>query len=360
MSDREQSEPQKPSHATTAEERMAERHEAVRKSLERYAKKLARRLDALRGDLEESARAQDWRRFGEALLTYAHKVPARARHVKLEDPSDPDHSFDIELDPGISAPANAARYFKRAAKAERGQRDIPPRIAAVTQEHEALRDRLTRAAEAEHAAAAGDAEAIETAEAAHLQLERVLASLSPGARTALHAPEPLPRRKLGLTGEEAPKPAGQKSPTTAAVQRRGIPDMPAKFTPWRFKSTEGWDVLIGRSSEANDHLTLHIARPEDYWFHAHGCPGSHVVLRRGKGVNEPSKATLEEVASWAAFHSKLRTAGKAPVIYTQKKYVRKPRGTKAGTVYVEREKMLMVRPVEPPREQMSDAGGPTP
>jgi predicted ribosome quality control (RQC) complex YloA/Tae2 family protein len=86
----------------------------------------------------------------------------------------------------------------------------------------------------------------------------------------------------------------------------------------------------------------------------HGGPGSHVVLRRGKGANEPSKATLEEVASWAAFHSKSRTAGKVPVIYTQKKYVRKPRGAKAGTVIVEREKMLMVRPVEPPREQMAD------
>ena len=43
------------------------------------------------------------------------------------------------------------------------------------------------------------------------------------------------------------------------------------------------------------------------------------------------------------------------MIYTQKKYVRKPRGAKAGTVFVEREKMLMVRPVEPPKEQMADA-----
>src|SRR5439155_2784501 len=113
--------------------------------------------------------------------------------------------------------------------------------------------------------------AIEAAEAAHLQLERALAALTPGARHALHAPEPLPRRKLGLTGEVPAKPAGPKPPTTAAVQRRGDPDLPAKFTPWRFKSKEGWDILIGRSSEANDHLTLHIARPEDYWFHAHGC-----------------------------------------------------------------------------------------
>src|SRR5262249_8404584 len=131
-------------------------------------------------------------------------------------------------------------------------------------------------------------------------------------------------------------------------------ELPEKLVRGRFKSKEGWDVLIGKSSEANDHLTLHMARPEDYWFHAHGCPGSHVVLRRGKGANEPSKATLEEGASWAAVHSKSRTAGKVPRIYTQKKTGRKPRGAKAGTVHVEREKMLMVRPVEPPREQMAD------
>ena len=43
-------------------------------------------------------------------------------------------------------------------------------------------------------------------------------------------------------------------------------------------------MLIGRSNEGNDHLTLHLARPEDYWFHVHGTPGSHVVLRRGKGT----------------------------------------------------------------------------
>ena len=83
-----------------------------------------------------------------------------------------------------------------------------------------------------------------------------------------------------------------------------------------------------------------------------------IVLRRGKGPNEPSKATLEEVASWAAFHSKARTAGKVPVHYTQKKYVRKPPGAKAGLVYIEREKALMVRPVEPPKEQMADAPAP--
>jgi len=332
----------------TSRDPQADRRREVRKALERHAKRQVRRLEALRGDLAEARRAVELRRFGEALLAYAHQVPARAKIVTLDDPGDPGRQLTIVLDPSVGAPANAARYFKKAAKAERGQRDIPPRIEGVQRELADLTAKLDRAKDAEKTA---DNDAIEPS---HLDLERLLAALTAGTRHTIHAPEPLPRRKLGLPAEEA-KPQGPKPPTTLAPKRRDD-DLPAKFSPWRFRSTEGWDVLIGRSSEANDHLTLHIARPEDYWFHAHGCSGSHVVLRRGKGANEPSKSTLLEVASWAAFHSKARTAGKVPVIYTQKKYVRKPRGTKPGTVYVEREKMLMVRPAEPPRSQMSDVG----
>jgi predicted ribosome quality control (RQC) complex YloA/Tae2 family protein len=350
MPDRDQSKPREQARSSVPVDPVAERRDAVRKALERHAKKLARKVEALQGDLAEARRSPEWRRYGEALLAYAHRVPARAKSVRLDDPSDAERTLEIELDPAVGAPANAARYFKRAAKAERGLREIPPRIQAVQREHDELEAKLARAAR--HAADEAD-QASEAAEAAHLELERVLASLSDSTREALRAPEPLPRRKLGISPDAEAKPGGPKAPTTAAPKRTR-PDLPAKFVPWRYKSREGWDVLIGKSSEANDHLTLHIARPEDYWFHAHGCPGSHVVLRRGKGANEPSKATLEEVAAWAAHYSKARTAGKVPVIFTQKKYVRKPRGAKAGTVYVEREKMLMVRPVEPPREQMAE------
>src|SRR6476661_6420309 len=177
MPDREQSPPREQARSSAPDDPAAERRAAVRKSLERQAKKLARRLDALAGDLEEAARAQDWRRFGEALLTYAHKVPARAKQVHLEDPSDPDQTFDIELDPKVGAPANAARYFKRAAKAERGQRDIPPRVEAVEHELNALRAKLARAAETASAAERSGPEERDAAETAHLELERALASL---------------------------------------------------------------------------------------------------------------------------------------------------------------------------------------
>jgi len=332
------SEQQQP--ADPAEARAAE----VRRALKRLLTRHKRRLEALEGDLAEAHRAAEYRRTGEALLAFAHLVPARAASVSLPDPSDESRTLEIALDSGVAAPANAARYFKRAAKAERGQREVPPRIEAMQVEVAELRAQLDA-----YAQAADD----ETRAAAQLVLERTLDGLSAGARAQVRAPAPLPRRQLGLGAA----PPGPQGPTTAAP-RKPKPEVLGKLNPWRFRTLEGWDVLIGRSSEGNDHLTLHLARPEDYWFHAHGCPGSHVVLRRGKGPNEPSKSTLEEVASWAAYHSKARTAGKVPVHYTLKKYVRKPRGAKAGLVMIEREKALLVRPAEPPRDQMSESSEP--
>jgi predicted ribosome quality control (RQC) complex YloA/Tae2 family protein len=331
---------------TGTDDPIAARRAAVARALQRYVRRLARKLDGLRDDLAEAARSGEQRRLGEALLAYAKQVPARAASVTLPDPAEPARTLEIALDPNVSAPANAARYFKRAAKGERGQRDIPPRIQAVEAEIARLRGQIAASA----AAADDDARAV-----THAELERALFALGSTVREQIKAPPTLARRELGLPAPGAAARAG--APTTPA--RAGAPrELPGKLQPWRFRSKEGWDVLIGRTSEGNDHLTVHLARPEDYWFHAHGCPGSHVVLRRGKGPNEPSKATLEEVASWAAWHSKARTAGKVPVHWTLKKYVRKPRGAKAGLVYIEREKALLVRPVEPPRSQMADAPEP--
>src|SRR5262249_12269717 len=103
--------------------------------------------------------------------------------------------------------------------------------------------------------------------------------------------------------KQLPAPPASATSDRSGPARKPERALPARLAPRRLRTTEGWDVLIGRTNEGNDHLTHHMARPEDYWFHVHGAPGSHVVLRRGKGKNEPSKKTLEEVAAWAAFYS---------------------------------------------------------
>lgn len=306
-----------------------ERAHAIVRVLKKHRARLARKLEAVRGDLAEAERAPLYRRYGQALLVYIRHVPARAARVTIPDPADTSHSLDIALDPMLNAQKNAARYFKKAAKAERALEEIPPRIAAVEREVEEVAALVARAGEALRSAEHDPVAPLDekTAKA----LEAALASLPPALRSEV---------------EPAAKPATTR--VTAAAIASGQARAPSgRLQPKRFRSAEGWDVLIGRNNEGNDYLTLHLARPEDYWFHVHGCPGSHVVLRRGKGKNEPSKKTIEEVAAWAAFHSQARTAGKVPVIVTQKKYVRKPRKAPPGTVVCEREKTVMVRPVEP-------------
>ena len=87
-----------------------------------------------------------------------------------------------------------------------------------------------------------------------------------------------------------------------------------------------------------------MAAQNDMWFHAHGYPGSHVILRREGRKEEPSKQSLGEAAGVAAFWSKGKSAKKVPVVYTLAKYVSKPKGGAPGQAIMKREKTIIVEP----------------
>ncbi len=106
---------------------------------------------------------------------------------------------------------------------------------------------------------------------------------------------------------------------------------------------DGWEVLAGRTDADNDRLSLKIARPNDWWFHVAGQPGSHVVLRV-PADREPSRDVLRAAAAIAAWHSKARGGGTVAVKGTLAKFVGKPRGAPPGTVSVRRETTFKVRP----------------
>jgi predicted ribosome quality control (RQC) complex YloA/Tae2 family protein len=109
----------------------------------------------------------------------------------------------------------------------------------------------------------------------------------------------------------------------------------------------GFEVWAGKSSENNDLLTLHHAKPNDLWFHARGSSGSHVLLKVGSGKGEPGKKAKEQAAGIAAYYSKMKNAKMVPVAMTEKKYVRKPKGAPPGTVVLEREKVVFAEPSLP-------------
>ena len=108
----------------------------------------------------------------------------------------------------------------------------------------------------------------------------------------------------------------------------------------------GWEALAGKTDADNDLLSLGTAQANDLWFHVHGLPGSHVILR-GPAGEAAGSAVIKEAAAIAAWHSKARNAGIVPVSCTEAKNVSKPRGAKSGTVTIKREKTIKVRPAIP-------------
>jgi predicted ribosome quality control (RQC) complex YloA/Tae2 family protein len=121
---------------------------------------------------------------------------------------------------------------------------------------------------------------------------------------------------------------------------------PAEPEVWKYALPGGWEALAGKTDTDNDRLSLKIAAANDLWFHVHGLPGSHVILRGPDGEIATAEL-IRQAAAIAAWHSKARNAGIVPVSCTEAKNVSKPRGAKPGSVCIKREKTVKVRPALP-------------
>lgn len=110
------------------------------------------------------------------------------------------------------------------------------------------------------------------------------------------------------------------------------PKTEAKRQPFkRYYSANKTEIRVGKRAEDNDALSL---RPEyrdgsDWWMHASGCPGSHVVIRCGdENLNED---VVKDAAALAARQSKCN-GNTIKVSLTRCRNVSKPRGAKPGLV----------------------------
>lgn len=104
-----------------------------------------------------------------------------------------------------------------------------------------------------------------------------------------------------------------------------------KFPNIKKSEIDGFEVLIGKDAESNDYLTMQMRQDGDLWFHAHGFPGSHIILRCGTRI--PDFNTKKKVAELAAKNSK--ASGLATVICCPIYLVKKEPGSNAGKVKVE-------------------------
>ena len=264
--------------------------------LQRALTRLLRTRSAMQEEAREAHRADQYERWGNIILSQLSSIARGDRLLQSAGES-------IPLLPQLTPAGNAQHYFQKGKRARAAAADKEVRLADLDRRisaGQALQNAL------EQAGSPADLSSIRTSHADALAL-------------------------FALTQE---------------AQARA--ELPFRI----FRVDGGFEVWAGKSSDSNDLLTLRHAKPDDLWFHARGSSGSHVLLRVASAPGEPSKRAKEQAAAIAAYFSKMKTASLVPVAMTEKRYVRKPRGAPAGTVVLEREKVVFVEPELPPEKPL--------
>lgn len=310
----------------------AKRQSTLRQVLRRVEIRLRSRRVKLTAESQKFSRADLVRRMGEILVAHQDAVLRGASEVTLPDHAagaegGPEVTITIPLDPTLSAGANAERLFKAARRGRRGAIRVGARLAETDVELAHVH------AWSERVAVATD---LKTVDAIRKEVEETPRLLAHQDKMALNGgPE-------AEHGESRRAPAGHapKPKRGASFRQR----QEAGLEPRRFVSSDGLPILVGRDTQGNDYLTLHLAKSQDLWLHVQGCPGSHVVIRVANRSGNMPRRTLIQAAQLAAYYSQARTHGKVAVDYTLRKYVHKPKKAKPGLVTISQEKTIIVSP----------------
>jgi len=271
----------------------------VLRSLREKIKRAEKRKISILRDLEKAKESTVYRQMGELILLNMSLIKKGDTSIEVLDIyTEGEPILTIELNPILNASENAQQYFQRFKKSKRAGPILAGRMEETESELEYLQSLLVAAEEASTAE-----------ELDELEKDSVL-SPAPGKKTA---------------------PSSQALPSSSG---------PRRFI------FEGWEILAGKNPRQNDELSLKIAHPEDLWFHAHGMPGAHVVLRTGGKKDAPSKDIITRAATVAAYYSKGKNSGKVPVSLTKAKYVKKTRHMHPGMVTIQKERSLMTNPAD--------------
>jgi len=280
----------------------------MRGKIEREINRVQRRLSAVERALQEAGRAEEYKQSGELILANLWRMRPGESSVEVEDYYQAMTTRrTVLLNPKHSPQENADNYFQRYRKARDGQ-------------------------EKERARGLQAAEHLSRLRAALAELERLG---TVGAVRSLR--DELLRNRLLRASDDSPESEG-------ATHGRHIEPEFAGHKIRRFRTLEGFEILVGETATANDYLTTRIAAPNDVWLHVRAARSAHVVIRTHGQPEAVPRSVLERAATLCAQHSANKHSSLVSVDYTLRKYVRKPRGSAPGGADYQRESTIDVQP----------------
>lgn len=247
-------------------------------ALERNRKK----YDLQEKQLKDTEKREKYKVYGELITTYGYSLAGGEKKLICENYYT-GKEIEIPLDDTLDAMANAKRYFDKYAKLKRTYEALTVQIKETKEEITHL-------------------ESISNA----LDIARQESDLSSIKQELID---------YGYMKRHSGKEKGKRQ---------------EKSKPFHYLSSDGFHIYVGRNNYQNEEITFQMANGGDWWFHAKGMAGSHVIVKT-EGQELPDR-TFEEAASLAAWYSKAKEQTKVEIDYIQRKHVKKPNGSKPGFV----------------------------
>ena len=243
--------------------------------------------------LKDTEKRDKYKVYGELIHTYGYDLEEGAKQLEALNYYT-NENVKIPLDPTLDAKANAQKYFDKYGKLKRT--------------YEALTDLIEETkSEIDH-------------------LESIATSLD-----------------IALTEDDLVQIKEELVEYGYIKRKRTDKKAKIKSKPFHYISSDGYHMYVGKNNYQNEELTFKFATGNDWWFHAKGMPGSHVVVKTNNETDLPDRM-FEEAGKLAGYYSSGRDSDKIEIDYLQKKNVKKPNGSAPGFVIYYTNFSLTVHP----------------
>ena len=266
----------------------------VKKVIHREIKGRLRHRDGMENQLSLSIRGEEFLKMGNLLLSLANALPPRGEAVEVAD-WETGETLSIPVDPRLSGPQNAHRYFKKYKKGKIDRDALAQSIISLDEGIRELEEQLEVL------------DAIDDPELLALSADDILQWLTPEKGKAS-------KRKK------------QSPPPYIRLENRG--DL----------------IYVGLNARGNRQVTFKVAGPGDYWFHAHEIPGAHVILKTPGRDSPPEASSIEIAASLAGWFSRAKGDRKVQVDWTERKNVRAIPGNSLAHVTYANPRTILISP----------------
>lgn len=276
-------------------ERIKQRSGDLLKLLANTSDRIRRKLQLQREELKDCANREQLRIKGDLISANLYVLKKGDKTAKLINFYEPEGTeSEIDLDPRLTPPQNAQRYYALYRKAASAEKML--------------------------------ASLIEQGERELLYIDSVFDALT---------------RASGINELDAIRDELIQGKYIRRISK-GKQMKPEKLPPLRYRSSDGFMILAGRNNLQNDRLTLKDSNANDIWLHTQKIHGAHIVIV-SQGTQVPD-STLEEACIIAAYQSQARESSKVPVDFTLVRHVKKPAGAKPGMVIYDNYRTVIVNP----------------